>query len=176
MSPYILKSARLGFRNWGAGDLQPMAEINADEEVMGFFPAKPSKEDTAAFIEHMQQQFEEKNFCYFAVDVLESGSFIGFIGLSVQTFPADFTPCTDIGWRLKRSEWGKGYATEGAKACLEYGFNQLGLERIYAMAPKVNVRSERVMKKVGMEKLRNFEHPKLPDHKELKSCLLYVKI
>lgn len=175
MSRYIFRSARLGFRNWEQADLKPMTEINADEEVMEFFPAKPSEKDTLAFITRMQQQFSEKGFCYFAVDTLETEAFIGFIGLSVQTFAADFTPCTDIGWRLKRSEWGKGYATEGALACLEYGFNQLELEHIYGIAPEVNTRSEGVMKKIGMKKLRTFEHPKLLLHKSLKDCMLYIK-
>jgi RimJ/RimL family protein N-acetyltransferase len=176
MSRYIFKSARLGFRNWEQADLRPMAEINTDEEVMEFFPAKPSEKETLTFIARMQQQFAEKGFCYFAVDFLETGAFIGFIGLSVQTFIADFTPCTDIGWRLKRSEWGKGYAMEGALACLEYGFNHLELEHIYAMAPEANTRSEGVMKKTGMKKVRNFEHPKLLLHESLKDCVLYIKI
>lgn len=175
MNHYIFQTARLGFRNWGEGDILPMAEINADEAVMEYFPAKLSVEDTRGFIKRMQLQLAEKEFCYFAVDIIESREFIGFIGLSQQIFAADFTPCIDIGWRLKRSAWNKGYATEGAVACLNYGFGQLDLEEIYAMAPLANVRSVELMKKIGMIKRRTFEHPMLLQHASLKNCVLYIK-
>lgn len=152
-----------------------MLELNADEEVMEFFPGKPSEEETRVFILRMQHQFMEKGFCYFAVDTLADGEFVGFIGLSEQDFPADFTPCIDIGWRLKRSAWNKGYATEGATACLDFGFQQLGLREIYAIAPQANVRSVVIMEKIGMKKCRTFEHLGLLQHERLKECVLYEK-
>lgn len=175
MKSYIFKSQRLGFRTWQDADVLSMHEINSDDDVMEFFPGKPSEEDTRNFIIRMQRQFAEKKFCYFAVDTLEKQEFIGFTGLSEQTFAADFTPCIDIGWRLKRSAWNKGYATEGAFACLDYGFNHLELEEIVALAPCVNVKSEAIMKKIGMTRSKTFEHPKLLLHKHLKACVLYRK-
>lgn len=150
-----------------------MHEINADENVMAFFPAIPTKEQTAQFIERMKQQFEDKGFCYFAVDKLEDHQFIGFIGLSEQTYPADFTPCIDIGWRIKSSEWNKGFATEGAKKCLNYAFNTLKIIEIYAVAPKINIKSERIMTKIGLKKQYEFEHPLLTNNERLKTCVLY---
>ena len=115
---YIFKSERLGFRNWNLTDIDPLHEINSDEKVMEFIPTIPTKKQTTEFVERMKKQFENKGFCYFAVDKLADREFIGFIGLSEQTYEADFTPCIDIGWRIKSSEWNKGYATEGAKNVL----------------------------------------------------------
>lgn len=175
MSHYLFKTQRLGFRNWEETDLPSLHEINSDDAVMEIFPQKLSEEERSNFIVRMQRQFAEKGFCYFAVDTLEEKGFIGFIGISEQTFAADFTPCVDIGWRLKRSAWNKGYATEGALGCLDFGFNRLGLEEIYALAPCVNIKSEGVMKKIGMNRCKTFIHPKLLQHESLKECVLYIK-
>ena len=97
------------------------------------------------------------------------GHFIGFIGLSEQTFEASFTPCVDIGWRLSKKEWNKGYATEGAKKCLDYAFNHLNIEKVNAMKrPKINLKSVQVMKKAGMQKISDFVHPLLIHDERLK--------
>src|ERR1700761_6816125 len=97
---YIFTSERLGFRNWMMSDVSEMSLINADPKVMEFFPETRTREQTVEFIERMQKQFAEKGFCYFAVDRLDNNDLIGFIGISEQTFEADFTPCIDIGWGL----------------------------------------------------------------------------
>lgn len=175
MGAYIFTSDRLGFRRWQESDHTSLAAMNADPEVMEFFPARQGEQETRAFIRRMQKLFMEKGYCYFAVEKRENREFIGFIGLAIQDFEADFTPCTDIGWRLKKSTWNKGYATEGAKACLSYAFDHFGLEKVFAIAPLVNVKSELVMKKIGMEKVKIFDHPKLLEDKRLKKCVLYVK-
>ncbi len=170
---YIFTSQRLGFRNWLSSDLPKMAAINADEGVMKFFPSTQTKARTKEFIKRMQTQFEKNGFCYFAVDVLETSEFIGFIGLSEQTYDADYTPCVDIGWRLGKTHWEKGYATEGAKRVLQYGFEELKLGRVLSIAPVVNKASESVMKKSGMHKVTTFEHSLLMDNERLKECVLY---
>jgi RimJ/RimL family protein N-acetyltransferase len=170
---YLFTSPRLGFRNWKEEDIAMMAEINADADVMKYFPAIQSIGETAAFIEKMQKQLAEKGYCYFAVDKLEDGAFIGFIGLSEKTFEAAFTPCIDIGWRLSKKEWNNGYATEGAKRCLEYGLNELNIPKIVAIAPKINTPSERVMQKIGMVKVSEFIHPLLANDERLQLCVLY---
>ena len=171
--PYIFTSARLGFRNWVLADIDKMAAINEDELVMEFFPRCPTKQQTIDFIERMKAEYVNTGFCYFAVDILEDNTFIGFIGICQQTFESDFTPCIDIGWRLSRSAWNKGFATEGAKRCLEYAKSELKLEEIFAIAPKVNTKSERVMMKIGMSKLYEFEHPLLLNDERLRVCVLY---
>ena len=115
---YIFSSERLGFRNWDNKDIAPTSVINADKQVMTFFPSLKSKSETAIFIQKMQRQFAEKGYCYYAVDCLSTGVFIGFIGISDATFISDITPCADIGWRLDKNYWNHGFATEGTLACM----------------------------------------------------------
>ncbi len=173
MNAYVFQSERLGFRNWETKDLSPMATLNNDDQVMKFFPFKPSEEDTRKFISRMQHMYTKRGFCYFAVDVLKTQEFIGFIGLSEQTYLPDLKIFVDIGWRLQKSAWGNGYATEGAKACLLYGFQTMDLTEIYSVASRINKKSIAVMKKIGMQRIKNFNHPKLVNSPELKSCELY---
>ncbi|RYD59560.1 MAG: N-acetyltransferase [Sphingobacteriales bacterium] len=170
---YIFTSERLGFREWCDDDAEAMTAINTDPEVMEFFPSTQSSDHTKDFIKRMKAQYQDKGYCYFAVDLLEAGTLIGFIGISEQKFESDFTPCNDIGWRLKPSEWYKGYATEGAKRCLEYAFDALEMEKIYSIAPAVNKRSEAVMSKIDMRKVMEFNHPLLADNRRLERCVLY---
>ncbi|WP_375560584.1 GNAT family N-acetyltransferase [Bernardetia sp. OM2101] len=174
---YIFKSQRLGFRNWQDSDTEKLFALNSDEEVMEFFPYLPSLEQTKLLIEKMTNQFEKHGFCYFAVDELETEEFIGFIGIAEQNFEADFTPCVDIGWRLAKKYWYKGYASEGAKRCLEFAFNDLDenkkLESIKAVAPKINLKSRKVMEKIGMKYVKDFRHPALENDPELEICVLY---
>ena len=174
MKHYLFKSRRLGFRNWLEGDTEKLAAINADEEVMAFFPSTRTWQETKNFIGRMRQKYSEKGYCYFAIDKLEDETFIGFIGLSEQNYEADFTPCVDIGWRLAKTAWNKGYATEGAKRCLEYGLEKLKINRIYSIAPIINTKSVQVMKNIGMRKLKTFNHPQLLNNARLRKCVLYV--
>lgn len=171
---YLFQSTRLGFRSWSDADIESMAAISADEEVMKYFPAPATYEQTVEFVKRMQDEFTERGYCYFAVDELSTNALIGFIGLSWKTFEAAFTPCVDIGWRLKPDVWNKGYATEGAIRCLDYAFDTLKLDRVYSMAPKMNTTSERVMQKAGMIKVGEFEHSMLKDHPKMMQCVLYV--
>jgi RimJ/RimL family protein N-acetyltransferase len=173
MDDYIFTSERLGFRNWKTTDVNLLFEINTDENVMQFFPSIQTKEQTENFIDRMQNQYKEKGFCYFAVEIIETKEFIGFIGLSEQKFNSDFTPAIDIGWRLNSKFWHKGYATEGAKRCLEFGFYQLKLKEIIAIAPAINLPSIKVMQKIGLQKVKNFKHPLLKEFPELETCVLY---
>ena len=170
---YLFTSARLGFRTWDKADLEPMTAINTDHAVMEFFPDVQNEVQTAGFITQMQTQWAERGYCYYAVDELTTGNLIGFIGLSYKAFEADFTPCVDIGWRLATAYWHKGYATEGAKRCIAYGTEVLGLTEIYAIAPAINTRSVAVMIKAGMHLYSNFAHPLLADHPHLQPCVAY---
>lgn len=99
---------------------------------------------------------------------------IGFIGFHIATFEADFTPCIEIGWRLKRDAWGKGYATEGARACLEFGFTNLNFKEVYSFIAKINKPSQNVMKKIGMHYVKDFNHPKIERNSNLCRHVLYV--
>jgi len=173
MSDYIFRSERLGFRNWQESDIIPMAAINADPEVMRYFPAIQTTSQTQDFIQKMQLQFQERGYCYFAVELLKTNTLIGFTGLSDKTFESDFTPCIDIGWRLGTAHWNKGYATEGAARCLQYGFESLKINTINAIAPKINVPSIAVMEKIRMKKVKEFQHPLLINDDWLQPCVLY---
>ncbi|MCX7550389.1 GNAT family N-acetyltransferase [Xanthomarina sp. F2636L] len=170
---YIFKSKRLGFRNWTQNDLEQFSEMNANPNVMEHFPKPLTENETSAFIERLLKHYETYGYCYFATEILNTGEFIGFIGLAYQDYKTDFTPATDIGWRLKQSAWGYGYATEGALRCLDFAFNHLHLEQVIATCTHKNNKSEHVMKKVGMKMIGKFNHPKLKDYPEYETCLCY---
>ena len=140
---------------------------------MQFFPSTQTKKQTESFIIKMQNQYVKKGCCYFAINLLETKKCIGFIGLSEQIYESDFTPAIDIGWRLHPNFWNKGYATEGAKRCLEFGFHHLKLEKIIAVAPKINLPSIAVVKKIGMKKVKEFRHPLLLNHPKIENCVLF---
>ncbi|MEO1258878.1 MAG: GNAT family N-acetyltransferase [Bacteroidota bacterium] len=170
---YTIQTDRLGLRNWRPSDFELFAEMNADEEVLRYFPRTFTKEESIAGARRYMAHFAKHGYTYFAADTRSDGQFIGFIGLLYQTYESHFTPCTDIGWRLRKTAWGKGYATEGAKACLQFGFEKMGLTAIFAVAPTLNVPSVRVMKKIGMQLDSEFDHPKIDAESPLRRCYLY---
>lgn len=170
---YIFTSERLGFRNWTRKDLPDFAALNADPEVMEHLPKPLTEKESEDFLSRLQKHYEQWGFNYFATEILRTGEQIGFIGLAYQDYQAAFTPAVDIGWRLKRSAWGKGYATEGAKRCVDYAFNELDMDRIISTCTKSNSRSELVMCKIGMTKKGTFLHPKLKDFPNYQKCVWY---
>ncbi|WP_375238602.1 GNAT family N-acetyltransferase [Aurantibacter sp.] len=170
---YLFKSERLGYRNWTENDLAEFAKINSDKEVMEHFPKPLTKKETFEFIERLKTHYKTNGYNYFATEILETGELIGFIGLAHQDYISDFTPATDIGWRLKKSAWGNGYATEGAKKCLEYAFTELKLNHIISFFTEKNIKSEKVMLKIGMTKAGVFNHPKLKDYPDYEKCICY---
>jgi RimJ/RimL family protein N-acetyltransferase len=160
-----LSTSRLSLRRWRDDDLDPFAALNADPEVMRFFPASLSREESDAFAVRARTGIEERGWGLWAVEVVESSQFIGFIGLAVPRFDARFTPAVEVGWRLARVAWGKGYATEGARAALSHGFDDVGLAEIVSFTSALNWRSRRVMERVGMshDAADDFDHPSLPE-------------
>ena len=172
-SQYIFKSKRLGFRNWKNEDFKEFSLLNSDVDVMEHFPKTLSKKEVKSLMEKLQNHFSKKGFTYYATEILETQEFIGMIGLAHQDYKSDFTPAIDMGWRLKKKAWGKGYATEGAQRCLEYAFNELGLTRIISVCNLKNIKSENVMKKIGMKKIGVFDHPDGIIRPELKKHYCY---
>lgn len=170
---YIFKSVRLGFRNWSNDDLEEFAKLNADEDVMEYFPNPLSKEEVEEFIVKLRAHYVDNGFTYYATEVLDTGEFIGMIGIAQQVYKTEFTPAIDIGWRLRKDAWGRGYATEGAKRCLKYAFNELGIKSIISVCVINNVKSERVMKKIGMIKKGEFNHPDLKDDPDYEKHVCY---
>ena len=170
---YLFKSERLGFRNWVESDLKMLEILNSDVDVMEHFPKTLDKKDNEVLLQKLKWHYQTHSYTYFATELLESGGFIGFIGLAFQDYQTEFTPAIDIGWRLKKSAWGKGFATEGAKKCLDFGFNVLNLDKIISTCTGNNSKSENVMKKIGMRKLGEFNHPRLKEYPEYETCICY---
>ncbi|MFB6632218.1 GNAT family N-acetyltransferase [Streptomyces sp. NPDC056362] len=154
---------RLLLRRWNDDDLVPMAEINADPEVMRWIGDGSVRdlEETAEAIERYEEEWDEEGFGLFAVEILGSGELIGFAGLSVPDFLPEVLPAVEIGWRLGRPYWGQGYASEAAHAVLEFALQDRGLDRVIAIAHPGNRASENVMRKLGMVPERETSHPVL---------------
>jgi RimJ/RimL family protein N-acetyltransferase len=168
-------TARLRFRRWTEDDKIPFREINADARVMEHFPARLEAEASDALIERINTMIDQRGFGFWAVERLEDQRFIGFIGLSVPGWDAPFMPCVEVGWRLAHAFWGQGYAPEGARAALDFGFNQLGLSEILAYTAASNLRSQRVMQKIGMQHApeENFTHPLVPPDSPVANHVVY---
>ncbi|NLY44575.1 MAG: GNAT family N-acetyltransferase [Tissierella sp.] len=158
---------------WNESDRALLAKMNANKEVMKYFPKTLDSKETDNFLNRVQSHFKENGFGLWAVEIKDTKEFIGFIGLLNATFEADFTPCTEIGWRLDNRYWNNGYTTEGAKACLEYGFDELNIDTIYSFTAEINKPSENVMKKIGLRRVGEFQHPNVEDSSPLKSHVLY---
>lgn len=168
------ESERLRMRDFEPNDLPEFKRMNEDPEVMRFFPKTLSHEETESFYEAILNEFKIYGFGLYAVDRRDTNEFIGFIGFHHATFEADFTPCIEIGWRLKKEAWGQGFATEGAKACIKYADKKFNFENIYSFTAKINTPSERVMQKIGLVKLKEFAHPKLDSNNPLSPHVLYA--
>ncbi len=169
----IATTKHLRIRTWREFDLLPFAAINSDNRVMKYFPKQLDERESAAFIDRMNQMFEAHGYCYFAIDELSTGKLIGFIGLSPRKLPFFSTPQVDIGWRLAAAVWGKGYATEGARAVLAFAKHQIGLKEIISIATAQNTASIAVMKKIGMTYQRTFDFDALKEAPSLMQCVLY---
>lgn len=170
-----MRTARLLLRRWRESDREPFAVLNADPDVMEHFAAPMTRRESDAFIDGIEAGFAQRGYGFWALEVMATSEFIGFAGLSVPSFEADFTPAVEVGWRLARSVWGRGYATEAARAALEFGFDSQGIEEIVAFTPMTNWRSERVMQRVGMthDSGDDFDHPRFPEGHRLRRFLLY---
>jgi RimJ/RimL family protein N-acetyltransferase len=167
-------TARLAFKIWQADHRRAFAELNADPEVMRHFPALQTAAQSDAAVDAWADQLQQFGWGNWAVALRDTGEFIGFIGLSVPRRTLPFTPCVEVGWRLKRSAWGHGYATEGGKACLRHGFEQLGLDEIVSFTALLNTRSVAVMQRIGMHNAgADFEHPGVPPGSPLRLHCLY---
>lgn len=170
-----ITTARLRLRGWSEHDLPAFAALNADARVMEFFPQRLDRAESDALASRMQAHVVRHGFGLWAVDVTAVADFIGFVGLSVPSFHAQFPPCVEIGWRLSPDYWGRGYATEAARAALAFGFRDLALDEIVSFTVPANVRSRRVMERIGMTRSEtdDFEHPGIPEGHPLRSHVLY---
>lgn len=170
-----LRTGRTLLRNWRDEDLQPFARLNADPEVMRWFPSVLTSEASDAMATRVRKRLAEDGWGLWALEVPGVSTFCGFVGLSRVPFEAAFTPAVEIGWRLDQPWWGKGYATEAATACVEYAFGTLGLEEIVSFTTTLNTRSRAVMERLGMrhDPSGDFEHPGIPEGNPVRPHVLY---
>lgn len=170
-----LTTDRLILRRWRSADRSAFAALNADEEVMRYFRGPLDRAASDAFVDRIEQGFDEHGYGLWAVEVRATGTFIGFTGLALQTFEAPFTPAVEVGWRLARAAWGHGYATEAARAALAYGFGPAAKDEIVSITTQTNLRSRAVMQRLGMTTRLDddFEYPLLPADHPLRPHLLY---
>jgi ribosomal-protein-alanine N-acetyltransferase len=171
----FLRTDRLLLRPWREDDLEPFAALNADPAVMEHFARPLDRPESDAFVARIMAHFAREGFGFWAVEVPGAAPLVGLVGLARPAFEAPFTPCVEIGWRLAREHWGKGYATEAALAALRYGFEELSLDEIVAFTVPGNVRSQAVMGRIGMTRSADddFDHPSLPEGHPLRRHVLY---
>ena len=169
------QTERLWLRQWRDEDWVPFAALNADPAVMRYFPSTLDEQESNAFAYRNAALLEVNGWGLWAVEVVESGEFVGFVGLNQPQWTAAFTPCTEVGWRLARSAWGKGYATEAACAALAVAFGPLGLDEVVSFTTVANDRSRAVMERLGMSRdpTEDFDHPKLGSDSSVRRHVLY---
>jgi ribosomal-protein-alanine N-acetyltransferase len=173
MTACIITTERLCLRQWIESDNKPFAEMNRDLEVMKYFPAVLTADETLAMINRIHLSFSTKGFGLFAVEQRSAREFLGFTGFSVPRFESFFTPCVEIGWRYKKESWGKGFAAEAAAACIQYGFEHLGFEKIVSFTSILNKPSEKLMQRTGMSRVAEFHHPGIEKASPLCRHVLY---
>jgi RimJ/RimL family protein N-acetyltransferase len=170
-----LETERLILRQWRDSDRQPFRELNADSRVMEFMPGLLASEASDEMMDRIQQSFLLYGFGLFAAELRVDQSFLGFIGLSVPGFDAPFMPAVEVGWRIAARHWGSGFATEGAREVLRFAYESAGLDSVVSFTVPGNIRSRRVMEKLGMtyDQADDFDHPRLPAGHALRRHVLY---
>jgi len=171
----VLETERLILREWRPSDQKPFSQLNADPRVTEFLPAPLSPQESDRLVDQIQRHIQEHGFGLSAVELRQDHSFIGFIGLAVPSFQAKFTPCVEVGWRLSADHWGRGLATEGAREIIRYAFEILSLDALVSFTVPANLKSRRVMEKLGMTRdpADDFDHPNLPEGHPLRQHVLY---
>jgi RimJ/RimL family protein N-acetyltransferase len=176
LAPHLeLRTERLLLRRWRQSDREPFARLNADPVVMRNMLGTLTRMESDAFVDRIENHFDDHGFGLWAVEALGVASFVGFVGLSVPRFEAHFTPAVEVGWRLDRPFWGRGYATEAARASLQDGFERVGLREIVSFTIPTNLQSIAVMERLGMTRDPNddFEHPGVPRGHPYRRHVLY---
>lgn len=167
-----LETERMILRSWERKDLSLFAAMNKDERIMRYFPSTMTDEQSEAFFNRIRDEFDRNGWGLFAVELKSTGCFIGYVGLHEIGFDADFTPGVEIGWRLAAECHGQGLATEAAATVLKFA-EAKGLPILYSFTAKPNIPSERVMQKIGMKRVGEFDHPSLPPDSPLRRHILY---
>ena len=171
----MIETPRLILREWIESDLEPFTQLCADERVREHFPSTLDREQSAEWATRIGDHFRQHGFGFWAVECRAGAPFIGYLGLNTVSFEAHFTPAVEIGWGFARQAWGQGYATEAARAALDFGFETLALAEIVSFTVPANVRSWALMERIGMRRDRagDFDHPSLAKGHPLGGHVLY---
>ncbi|WP_338884822.1 GNAT family N-acetyltransferase [Xenorhabdus sp. TH1] len=172
---FELETERLRLRAWKAEDREPFFHLSSNPDVMEFFPDILTKAQSNTFIDNCIHKFETQGgWGLWAVELKQNGEFIGSVGLNVPNIKFPFSPFVEIGWRLDKPFWGKGYTCEAARRIFDFAFTEIGLEEVVAFTTVSNYRSENVMKKLGMVRdEKTFLHPGLEENHPLREHVLY---
>lgn len=169
-----LLTERLRLRQWQESDYLPFAAMNADPAVMAFYPKTLSVTESDALADMLKQLIATQSWGFWAVEIRAEKKFIGFVGINRPSYELPVSPCIEVGWRLDKAYWGKGYATEAAKQALRFAFDVLAVDQVYAFTSVGNSRSRAVMERVGMVNAQhNFDHPIIPAGHPLSEHVLY---
>jgi RimJ/RimL family protein N-acetyltransferase len=169
----VIETERLVLRRWKNEDILPFVEMCADRKVMEFLSVPLTSMEAQITVNRIQGHFKKHGFGLYAIERKETKKFIGFTGFMIPNFEHFFTPCVEIGWRIKSTEWKNGFATEAATSCLQFGFSKLGFKKIHSFTSIYNLASERVMQKIGLHRKGTFFHPMLPSDHLLSEHVLY---
>lgn len=175
MQIHRLETARLTLRAFAEADREPFAAMNADPEVMTWMSRRLDRMASDLFLARIMERWEVDGFGLWALELREDRAFLGFAGLSKPTFNAPFMPAIEVGWRLARSAWGHGYATEAGAAALRHGFEVLGLDEIVSFTAVGNERSRRVMERLRMthDAADDFDYPLVEADHPIRRQVLY---
>ena len=169
-----IETERLYLRQWRASDFAIFAEMNADLDVMKYFPKPLSPKVSDAIANKCSQLIKDKGWGFWAVSLKETDTFIGMVGLNEAHADMPFAPTVEIAWRLHKDYWGQGYATEAARASLNFAFDTLGFDEVVAFTAVINKHSQLIMQRIGMSNTQqNFYHPMLDSNHRLAEHVLY---
>ncbi len=173
--PEALRTSRLLLRRWRREDRDPFAAMNADPDVMRFFPRPLTREESDAFVDRIEASFAERGYGLWAVEILDGGRFVGFVGLSDVNPVTPYGGALEVGWRLAAGAWGFGYATEAAAGSLDDALDRLGAEEVVSLTAVVNEPSQAVMRRLGMHRdpADDFDHPVVPEGHPVRPHVLY---
>ena len=168
-----IRTSRLLMRRWQDSDREPFAALNADAETMRFFPSTMDRAASDAFADRIEERFADQGYGLWALEIADTGQFIGFTGLNPMPDGVPGAGGVEIGWRLARHAWHHGYATEAALAALDVAFNGIGLAEIWSMTAVLNEPSQAVMRRIGLTEYTRFDHPAVPEGSPIRPHVTY---
>jgi RimJ/RimL family protein N-acetyltransferase len=168
-----LETDRLLMRRWRDSDREPFAELNGDPDTLRFFPATLTRAESDAFVDLIESRFELQGYGLWALEIKATGEFIGFTGLNAMPEGVPGAGGMEVGWRLAKTAWHHGYATEAARAARDVAFGGIGLPELWSMTAVLNEPSIAVMRRLGLREVARFDHPKVPVGHPVRPHVLY---